>query len=186
MKFLYTFIIVTVVTFLTYAAKTTEITAEPIPYEVGLPEPAPAASRLTDRDISDYEIYADVSFYSRDSGDWETVGGNIDSKTDFSAAWDYLTELEAREPIALDENDEVGLTSEFTLTLTDRETGALYAVSGGILYDNPGECGGPCVLVVEGVDCGGGNFACYGGFDRNGTEYSVSGFRELLTAAIAP
>lgn len=91
--------------------------------------------------------------------------------------WELLTEIENTEPIVFDDNDTVGSYGS-KIVIRNEHTGKTRAVyPDAILYDNPMECGGSCVMVL------GDN--TYSSFDIGGGVYAHDRLLELINEGIA-
>lgn len=76
--------------------------------------------------------------------------------------WLLLGDIQEGKPYELDDNDTVGGGGYEALTVKNTRTGKEFRIYGSILYDNPMEEGGPCVIVIEGIPSYGRNYSCYG------------------------
>lgn len=76
--------------------------------------------------------------------------------------WLLLGDIQNGKPYELDDNDTVGGAGYEALAVKNTRTGKEYRIYGSILYDNPMEAGGPCVVVIEGIPSYGRNYTCYG------------------------
>lgn len=96
--------------------------------------------------------------------------------------WLLLGDIQDGKPYELDDNDTVGGAGYEALTVKNTRTGKEYRIYGSILYDNPMEEGGPCVVVIEGIPSYGRNYTCYG----HGSEICPSdALSELIREGVA-
>ena len=120
----------------------------------------------------DVNFHRDMSFEELEfSGNTMIYEGATYTTTKYSGSitgdtkeklWLLLGDIQDGKPYELDDNDTVGGAGYEALTVRNTRTGKEYRIYGSILYDNPMEDGGPCVVVIEGIPSYGRNYSCYG------------------------
>lgn len=148
------------------------------------PQNAPEfPEKLTALNFGDLEFTGEAEVY--EAYTTTKYRGKIDGDT-AEKLWALLKVIEDSTPFDYDDNDYAGGYGS-RLLIKDRSTGKSYTVSDGILYDNPMDCGGASVFIIDGIPYGGLGYICYSSYRFNGSDNGTSldyEFSDLLTESV--